>query len=251
MDSCCHPLAEQGAASVDFLLVFLTGLTMSLGHCLGMCGPIQAAYCLEQERQGHRGFRLTLPLLRYHLGRIAGYAMIGAFFGLLGSATLLTGATRTFQGWLALVAAFLMIAFVLGLWGAGRFGSALDAFGIGDRVAARVRRFLTAPSGVGQLQLGVANGFLPCGPVIAVAITAAAAAHVLIGMGLMAVYGLGTLPVLFVMGLVSGRLGPRVRQRLSRIGTALIVALAVQLALRGLATLGVLPHLRFGDVVIW
>ena len=43
MDSCCHPLAAEGAPSLDLLLIFVTGLTISLGHCIGMCGPIQGA----------------------------------------------------------------------------------------------------------------------------------------------------------------------------------------------------------------
>ena len=102
-----------------------------------------------------------------------------------------------------------------------------------------------------QFGLGLANGFLPCGPVLAVAFTAAAAAHAGIGMLLMLVYGLGTLPVLLVLAGLGSRLGPRLRQRFSAVGAALVMLLAAQLVLRGLAGLSVVPHLRWGEFVVW
>jgi len=248
MESCCHPLPAEGAVSIDLLLILVTGLTVSLGHCVAMCGPIQAAFSLEQES---RGGRCLPPLLRYHLGRVTGYVFIGGAFGLLGSAVRLGGAALALQGGFAIALAALMAAFVLGGWSAGNLAAFGESFGP-TRLATRgIRRFLAARTRRGQIALGVANGFLPCGPVLAVALTAAAAADPLVGMGLMAVYGLGTAPALLVLGAASSRLGPVFRRRMERIGNALILLVALQLLLRGLATLGVVPHLRAGSVVIW
>ena len=99
--------------------------------------------------------------------------------------------------------------------------------------------------------LGLANGFLPCGAVAAVALTAAASAHGGVGALLLLVYGAGTIPVLLAMGLVSTRLRPGLRARWYRVGASLVLVLAVQLILRGLAVMGALPHFRLGAVVFW
>ena len=122
---------------------------------------------------------------------------------------------------------------------------------VGGWVTGRIRGLLSGETGTRQLGLGVANGFLPCGPVLAVALSAAAAASVWVGMLLMLVYGLGTVPVLVVLGMASSRIGPRLRHRFNLVGAIFVLFLAIQLTLRGLSTLGVLPHLRFGDFVIW
>lgn len=250
MQSCCHPVAA-GAASIDLPLIFLTGLTMSVGHCVGMCGPIQAAFCVGQNRRGATGMRLLPPLLRYHGGRILSYGLIGAAFGLLGSATRLAGSTAGVQGSLSLVAAVLMLVVATAMLGLLPVGDWSGPAGWGSAVSRRIKSFLSGETGLRQFGLGVANGFLPCGPVVAVALTAAAAANVFVGVMLMGIYGLGTLPLLLVLGFASGRIGPKLRSRLNRLGAILVLLVAAQLALRGLAAFGVVRHLVFGRFVIW
>ena len=251
MSSCCHPLAAGGAASLDIPLLLLTGLTISLGHCIGMCGPIQAGFCLGQERRGARGWRLLPPLLRYHAGRVTSYVLIGGLFGLIGSATRLAGPTTTLQGALALTAGALMLALSLRLLGVLPTQRWAEPAVVGGWITGRIRGLLSGETAPRQLGLGVANGFLPCGPVLAVALTAAAAADPFVGMLLMLVYGVATIPVLLVLGMASSRIGPRVRSRFNRVGAVFVLLLALQLVLRGLSTLGALPHLKFGEFVVW
>jgi len=251
MDASCHSATMEGLASLDLLLVFLTGLTISLGHCLGMCGPIQAAFSMQQNQGKGRGLRLLPPLLRYHLGRVFSYTVIGAVFALIGSATRLSPAAVSLQGYLALGAGALMAMAAVTLLGLAPSANwhLPDAWG---RPAARwIGRLLTAPGAGKQLLLGVANGFLPCGPVLAVALSAAAAARVGFGALLMISYGLGTLPVLLTFGLLSSRLEPELRRRFYRAGAALVLLLGLQLILRGLAALSVLAHFKLGPVVFW
>jgi len=99
--------------------------------------------------------------------------------------------------------------------------------------------------------LGVANGFLPCGPVYAMAIGTVAAARPLAGAGAMAIYGLGTLPVLLILGLGAGRLAPSLARGFTRVGALLVVLIGVQLILRGAAVYGWVGHFRYDDIVIW
>ncbi len=251
MDSCCHPLVAEGAASLDLALVALTGLTVSLGHCVGMCGPIQTAFAMERDRQGARGGALLGSLLLYHGGRILAYGLIGAAFGLAGATVRLGSGAREVQGVLALVLGGGMLLLALSMLTG--FGSAglPDPWGVGRRVGERIRRLIAARSARSQAALGLANGFLPCGPVLAVALGAAAAAHPGVGGLLLVLYGLGTLPVLLILGLAAARISPAVRARLNRLGAVFLAAVAAQLVLRGLATLEVVPHLRWGEFVVY
>jgi sulfite exporter TauE/SafE len=67
----------------------------------------------------------------------------------------------------------------------------------------------------------------------------------------MAMYGLGTLPVLVALGLGAGRVGPALQKRLTWLGALVVLLLAAQLGLRGAATLGWIGHWRLGEVVIF
>jgi hypothetical protein len=59
----------------------------------------------------------------------------------------------------------------------------------------------------------VFNGFLPCPLVYALAAEAASTAEALSGFLVMASFGLGTFPAMFMMGGISGILAPAWRQR--------------------------------------
>jgi sulfite exporter TauE/SafE len=101
------------------------------------------------------------------------------------------------------------------------------------------------------LALGALNGLLPCGLVYSALLVAASTGSLLMGAAGMAVFGLGTLPALLVMGIGAGALSARVRQAFVRVAGVLIVVVGVQLVLRGLAGWGVLPHLHLGRVMLW
>ena len=63
------------------VVMWIAGLLGSLGHCAGMCGPIVAAFGLSQARQGGR---MWTRHLRFQMGRISTYTILGALIGFLG-----------------------------------------------------------------------------------------------------------------------------------------------------------------------
>jgi sulfite exporter TauE/SafE len=67
----------------------------------------------------------------------------------------------------------------------------------------------------------------------------------------MLIFGSGTFPALFVVGVGGGALSVRVRQTMSRIAGGLIVLVGIQLALRGIAALDWISHLHLGKVMLW
>lgn len=236
---------------LDLLLPFTTGLLVSL-HCVGMCGGFVAAYSLRIS-QGSGG---TIALagafhpgllrahLLYNLGRLTTYTLIGGLMGLIGSFLAASGQLMGVQGLASILAGAFMIllGFGMGRWvpyvrwlqplGVSRFERISR---VGDQLAARGGALSTYP-------LGMLLGFMPCGPLYAMEINAAASASPVSGMLTLLAFGVGTVPTLYVFGLVSTTLGHRLPRRLFQAAAAVVVLLGALTLMRGLAMNGLAPH---------
>ena len=246
-----HAEHFMGAArSLDALMLLGAGLAMSLGHCLGMCGPLVAGLAGAQRAAGLGLGRIALAHLVYHSGRIASYALIGLVFASVGSALGLMADSRGPAAALSLAVGGAMVVLGIGLLGVLPVRSLLES----RRLAAltmRVTAALRRRRGAGTwLLLGIANGFLPCGPVYAVA-TGTLASRPLAGAAAMLLFGLGTIPALVAFALGAARIGPTMQRRFNRLAAIMVLLIGIQLMLRGAAALGWIGHLRFGSVVIY
>ncbi len=249
MDCCGTPTHE--ALPFTYALLFGTGLAMSLGHCIGMCGPLVGAVSMAQRSDGPRPLTLLGRLALYHTGRLSGYMIIGAAMGLLGSATLLTSDGKLIQGGLSVGVGLFMLLLGIGLLGWLPTQRWLESGPLQRLVAGKLPALLNARSAPRRWALGLANGFLPCGPVYTVAMTSAATGEPGRGALAMLLFGLGTVPVLIALGMGVATLGARSRTVFNRLGAILVLLMSVQLILRGMAAWGWVSHLRFGEVVIW
>ncbi len=237
--------------SLDAILLFTTGLAISLGHCVGMCGPLMLLFARIQG-EGRTGPLALLPsLLLYHFGRIVAYGIIGLGLGLIGSVTQIGEGQLLLQGGLSLAVGLLMLLMGLSLHGFLPMQRKIESGALGAKVIAKIRTSLASRGIGGRVFMGVANGFLPCGPVYAVAFGALAAASPLRGALAMVIFGLGTLPVLLVLLLVGGRFGGVIQRRFQHVGALLVLIIGAQLALRGAAAFGWLPHLTLGRITFW
>ena len=225
--------------------LFLSGLLGSLGHCLGMCGPLVTMFGIQFRARRFAG----LPYhLMYHTGRLGVYALFGALVGGLGSALGLGDSFGKVAGTVSLLLGLGVVLLGLGYLGWLPLGR---IEGGGAWLNRAMGWALRQDSSVRVLALGVLNGLLPCGLVYSALLVAASTGGLLMGVAGMAVFGLGTLPALLVMGVGAGALSARVRQVFVRVAGVLIILVGVQLALRGLAGWGAVPHLHLGKVMLW
>jgi len=162
------------------------------------------------------------------------YVALGAAFGLVGQSLAWAGIQR----WVSIGAGLLILA-SLGL-SSGPFSGAPIIRSVAWLQAA-FRGALRHRSAGSLAVLGLLNGLLPCGLVYVAAAGAAATGEGRMGAEYMAVFGLGTLPVMLGISL-SGRTLPMAwRARLRRFVPACIAAVGILLILRGLS-LGI-PYL--------
>lgn len=213
-------------------MAFLTGL-LGTGHCIGMCGGLVSALSLsEAGRQGGWFFHLL-----YNLGRISTYTFIGAVVGWLGSALAYTDRFKIMTRSLLIGSDIFVI--LIGLGTAGLFAwltvSRLDFPGPMKAMTMAVGGLRRLPPAVAALPLGLLFGFIPCGYLYAVAITAAQSASIATGALMLFAFGLGTAPALLLFGGAAHWLSGRARTWMLRIA-GLVVA--------GMGVINLIKHMR-------
>lgn len=203
---------------------FLAGLITSL-HCAGMCGPLA---CTVMPVRGDRADPHTVSTA-YHLSRLASYAVLGGLAGGLGRMPLtwLTGSTLR---WLPWVVVFFFVAMAL-RW--DRFLPKPAALG---RFSLRLGGWIRGRSRVSAAAaLGFATPLLPCGPLYFLLALALLSGSALRGVEFMLAFGLGTVPLLWLVQSQSvwirSRLSPLWLNRV-RLTLALATALVITWRLR-------------------
>ena len=245
LGNCLHDLTAIGPGGVPAVAaaLFLAGLAGGVTHCAGMCAPFvlaQAGALADRSASGGMVARLSgAALLPYHLGRMLGYAALGALAG--GTAGLVTqlSGLRWLLAALLLGAALLMAAQAAGLlperWRPARLPHlpallSASGRGPGERLSALVGWLLAAPGGWRGVGLGLALSALPCGLLYAALAGAAATGSALAGAIAMAAFVAGTIPALVGVALMGKLFLRRAGAGMRLAGAALFALNATLLA---------------------
>ena len=204
----------------SLLAALLAGLLGGV-HCVGMCGGIVAAFSFRADGSAPP-FRLHLA---YNLGRVFSYALFGALAGALGASLKLADFLPV-QTLLYILAQVVMILLGLYLAGFSRWVLVFERAGGGlwKRVKPLFQKLLPVRSLPQAVLAGMAWGWLPCGLVYSILVSALAAGSATSGAALMLAFGLGTLPNLLGMGLFARQIQPFMQQLWVRRVAGLTVA---------------------------
>ena len=201
-------MAIQEGFNSSYLVALIMGLFTSL-HCLGMCGSIIGALTLGlREDIRARTATLVPYVFCYNFGRILSYAAAGLIVGLvhhvfilpfgretgyrilqIGSALFMAGAGLYIAGW------FPRFAYI------ERAGSAF--WKIIEPIGRRLIPIHTLPS---AFFFGVIWGWLPCGLVYAALALSATTGDIQRSALTMLAFGLGTLPAVMGVGIMTNLL---------------------------------------------
>ncbi|MDC8757896.1 sulfite exporter TauE/SafE family protein [Janthinobacterium fluminis] len=219
---------------LNLLPVFLVGLAGS-AHCIGMCGGIVGALSAAAAPRARpviaiavarpAGADKLLRVLAYNGGRIASYMAAGALAGGLagGAANLLRlAALQVAFYWMANL---MLLALGLYLMDAWRGLARLEAAGgvVWRRLQPLLKPLLPMDSPLKALAMGGLWGWVPCGMVYSVLLTAMLSGSALQGAAVMLAFGLGTLPTLLALGLLGARLRAAAQRRGVRVAGGLLV----------------------------
>lgn len=209
------------------ILIAALGLGLLTGfHCVGMCGPIAIVLPLNNKSWATR----ILSALIYNIGRTTTYAALGAVFGIIGAGFSLAG----FQKWISIVMGLFMISTVI-------FPKVNQMLyqGTGDSklisgVKKQLSKYFQQASYKSLYITGLFNGLLPCGMVY-MAIAGAIAVGSWHGSILfMILFGLGTIPMMFLMSMIGNFASMKLKRFVNRIIPIVVIIVGLLFVLRGL-----------------
>lgn len=194
----------SGLGSSSYFALLLVGFVSSF-HCIGMCGGIMGALGLstpEAIRQNRlKFFAYTLA---YNLGRVASYSIAGGLIWLV--ETLAPEPAQFTYGHTALRILGAAVMLGTGLYLAGWFPDfkRLELIGkpLWRRLEPIARKLLPVKSLPMAVAYGAIWGWLPCGLVYMALLYSVSQASVANPIVLMALFGVGTLPVMLATGLM-------------------------------------------------
>jgi sulfite exporter TauE/SafE len=206
--------------------MLVVGGLLGSAHCVGMCGGFALAL-------GSSGRGLTANLRRqltYCLGRVFTYTAGGAVIGYGGWRLSSLVAVVHVQALLCVAAGVLLIVQGLDAAGVLRPSRPLVATRpcLGPSLFAAL---LGATRSHSVFLAGVVNGLLPCGLVYAYLALAASSGDLLRGAATMALFGLGTVPALTLLGVGGGFASQALRRRVVTVAAWCVV-------LTGLVSIG-------------
>ncbi len=202
-------------------------------HCIGMCGPIALALPVPGSSIIFFSGRVL-----YNAGRLAAYGLMGLLFGFLGKGFVVWGFQQSLS--IALGVIILVLLFIPAKYKNKFFGLnlILKVTGPLKKSIGSLFKKNSLPS---FLFIGFLNGFLPCGFVYVGLAGAAATGSPVTGMLFMVLFGLGTVPAMFVVSLFGKLINLNVRRKISRAVPVFAFMLALIFILRGM-NLGI-PYL--------
>ena len=231
-------LAKLNESNVSYGLIFVIGLLAGF-HCIGMCGGLVVSYSASHLKRvkdsPESGGRKTLtPHWQYNAGRLISYTVIGGILGGVGS---FFGINPTFTGIIILGAGVFMI--LMGL-------SFLSNWQILEKIKLRTPQFIArflynqkhSQKPKGPFIIGLLNGFMPCGPLQAMQLYALASGSVTRGAISMAVFVLGTIPLMFGFGVVLSSIGQQYIKKIVKVSGILVIILGLFMVNRGLTNFG-------------
>ncbi len=187
--------------STDLWTIFFVALLGSVGHCIGMCGGFVVAYSTAKIDPDRTKFFQSSAHLLYSSGRVVSYMLIGAVFGYLGSAIKFSLGAK---GVLFIVIGLLMVIIAFSLSGKVRFLTVIEHSMVQTPLFKKLfQAVIKSKSLPSFFFMGLLNGMIPCGLVYFFATAAIASGSAFMGAVVMAVFGLATVPALFILGMVS------------------------------------------------
>lgn len=235
-------------------VVLLLGLAAGVSSCMALTGglvlAVSAAHTARMARLHPDATPSTLqrlrPVIVFNVGRIVGFAALGAILGALGAS--LTIPTEV------LAAMMLVVAVVMGVLGVRLTELSPRIAGWSPTLPSswsrRLRLQDKAERGYSDLRtalLGTATFFLPCGFTQAAQIFALSTGSPAYAAAVMGTFALGTAPGLLTLGGLPELLPARRRVPVLRGLGVLVLLFAVLNAAAGLRLAGIDPLHPFGD----
>ncbi len=229
---------------LDLLLILAVGFFGSFGHCVGMCGPLTAAFSLSQKQDAPPNVRsLFLFHVLLNAGRLISYATVGAGIGAIGSVIFasgqLAGSGSALRQAVATSTGVLLIWFGISQINP-KFLPAIPLLhpltqgNLHQRLSKAMVQLSMSSRWWTPAILGVVWGLMPCGFLYAAQIKAAETGSIWQGAATMAAFGVGTLPTMLGVGISTSLVSKDRRSQLFKLAGWVTITVGVLTLLRAM-----------------
>ncbi len=202
------------------------GLVSSL-HCIGMCGPIAMMLPVDKKNSAKK----VIQIMIYHMGRLTSYASLGLIFGILGKGFYMAG----IQQQLSIVVGLLMITIAIVPERVFmKYNFSKPVYKLISKVKTSLGSQFKRKTPAALFTIGVLNGFLPCGLVYAALFGAIAMSSLTLSISYMFLYGLGTIPMMSFVVLISNIFSISLRTKMQKLIPVVAVFIGILFIIRGL-----------------
>lgn len=194
------------SGGVSFIIALIVGFVASLSTCLAITGGIvmsfSSQYKIDANNREKKSATLkerSLPQLYFHAGRIGGFFLLG---GLLGSLGGIIRYSTSLAGFLTILVALIMLYIGLNIMGLLPNITKLG-FYLPKRWSHGILNLKTKNKPLLISAVGAFTFFLPCGFTQSMQLAAISSGGFMKGALIMAFFALGTMPILFSVGIGS------------------------------------------------
>ncbi|MFH1522606.1 MAG: sulfite exporter TauE/SafE family protein [Patescibacteria group bacterium] len=227
-------LSRLNESNLSYWLILFIGILASF-HCVGMCGGLVVTYSARAvAKNKEKAIGFSKMHIQYNVGRFISYTVVGGILGGIGS---FFGINPNFSGAVMLLAGIFMLIMAVSLFTKFKW---LEKFNF--RMPQFIARFLYSERHNKKpkepLVIGLLNGFMPCGPLQAMQLYALGTGSFSRGALSMAVYALGTIPLMFGFGAFISTLSQKYIGKVMKISAIVVAVLGLIMINRGLSNFG-------------
>lgn len=199
---------------------------MSSFHCIGMCGPIAMMLPVDRNNETKK----VVQILVYHIGRITAYSSLGLLFGFLGKGFFIAGIQQQLSIFVGVVMILIAIVPEKEL---AKYNFSKPVYKIIGKVKSSLGSQFKNKSFKSLLTIGLLNGYLPCGMVYVALFGSLTMQNIGAGIFYMVLFGLGTVPLMSFVVLISNFITLPVRNRIQKVIPFVTIVIGLLFILRG------------------
>ena len=229
---------------LDLVLILAVGFFGSFGHCVGMCGPLTAAFSLSQKQDAPLKVRSQILFhVLLNAGRLISYTLVGAGIGAIGSVILaggqLAGSGSSLRQTIAIATGVILIWFGI-IQINPKFLPPIPLLhpltqgNLHQRLSKAMVQLSFGSQWWTPAILGFVWGLMPCGFLYAAQIKAAETGNIWRGAATMAAFGVGTLPTMLGVGISTSLVSKDRRSQLFRLAGWVTITVGVLTLLRAM-----------------
>lgn len=221
--------------NISYTLAFITGIVASFSSCFAMVGSIVIAFGEIYKLNGTKNNikKIIIPNILFHLGRLVTFFILGGVLGVIGGTISLNG---FIIGILNILISIIML--LLGLNILELVPSVVSLIKMPSIFIKNIEKIKKSTHFISPILLGFLTFFLPCGFTQSMQIFALGTGDFIKGGVLLFLFALGTLPVLFLVGITFTLSQNPKFIILKRIGAFLIILFAIYNFISGISVIG-------------